>query len=110
MYTGGAMKLDSKLLKSRIEELGYKVKRSNIQTLMEKEPELFKMNMGIKGMTCNHCANSVKRALEEVPGVVFVEVNLKENTAEVSVDRKIDTQQLRKAVVGLGYEVENIEV
>ena len=60
----------------------------------------------IKGMTCSHCANSVRRAILECPGVTEVEVDLATGRATVSGG---DFGVLRKAVEMLGYTVAEAE-
>jgi len=57
----------------------------------------------IKGMSCQHCVASVTKALEELPGVSSVSVNLAEGTAvfEGSVDRAA----VREAIEKTGFEV-----
>ncbi|SUQ09742.1 heavy-metal-associated domain-containing protein [Suttonella ornithocola] len=42
----------------------------------------------IDGMTCNGCANSVKNALESVPGISEVTVNLAEKQVAVVFDER----------------------
>jgi uncharacterized membrane protein YraQ (UPF0718 family)/copper chaperone CopZ len=62
----------------------------------------------ISGMTCQHCVESVHRALSREHGVQSVEVNLKEGTARVNGDH-LDVSQLRDAVEALGYTVDRVE-
>jgi uncharacterized membrane protein YraQ (UPF0718 family)/copper chaperone CopZ len=58
----------------------------------------------IKGMTCSHCAASVRRALLECPGVEAVEVDPAGGEAVVR-GSGWDLGALRKAVEELGYTV-----
>jgi len=60
--------------------------------------------MAIEGMTCNHCASAVRRALLESPGVRSAEVDLKKREAVVA-GFGLDVAQLAKAVEALGYRV-----
>lgn len=64
-----------------------------------------KMNLEVKGMTCMHCANTVKNAAEKVDGVKNVVVDLdSKNVAFDSVDTdKIDS--VKKEIINAGYEV-----
>jgi uncharacterized membrane protein YraQ (UPF0718 family)/copper chaperone CopZ len=66
-----------------------------------------KIRMKIAGMTCNHCADSVRRALLETPGVVSAEVDLGRGEAIV-VGSDFDDARLTKAVESLGYRVTGI--
>jgi len=56
----------------------------------------------VEGMTCTHCANSVRRALQERPGVKTADVDLSGNRATV-VGEGYDIQGLVQAVENLGY-------
>lgn len=58
----------------------------------------------ITGMTCSHCVASVKRALQETPGVASAEVDLASGMAVVQASN-VDPEKLRDAVESLGYGV-----
>lgn len=60
-----------------------------------------KKTLKIEGMMCEGCVKSVKEALEKVPGVTSVDVNLKKGTAVVQGDA--DDETLIKAVVDAGF-------
>jgi uncharacterized membrane protein YraQ (UPF0718 family)/copper chaperone CopZ len=67
-----------------------------VELLMKTE------TLKITGMTCNHCVNTVRRALLEIPGVRAVEVDLAGGTAVVSGEG-LDAARLQQAVQSLGY-------
>jgi P-type Cu+ transporter len=58
--------------------------------------------LDIEGMTCASCVSKVERALDDVPGVDAVAVNLATRTATVH-GRVDDAAPLVGAVVGAGY-------
>jgi hypothetical protein len=60
------------------------------------------VELEISGMTCSHCADAVKRALQTCKGVVSAEVKLDSGKAFVQGD-DIDRQCLKDAVSELGY-------
>lgn len=60
-----------------------------------------KKTLKIEGMMCEGCVKSVKEALEKVPGIMSVDVNLKKGTAVVQGD--VDDETLIKAVVDAGF-------
>lgn len=62
------------------------------------------VTLEVGGMTCNHCVNSVKRALAECAGVDWVSVELAGGKGVVR-GRGMSVDCLREAVAGLGYEV-----
>ena len=59
----------------------------------------------IEGMTCSHCVQHVKEALEAVAGVKSADVNLKKKSAAVEHGDNADIEALKKAVEEAGYEV-----
>lgn len=60
------------------------------------------LTITIEGMTCNHCAEAVKRAILEVSGVTTAQVILLENKALIS-GQAIDSNAVLNAVNSLGY-------
>ena len=61
-----------------------------------------RLELRITGMTCSHCAESVRRALAECEGVNSAEVDLGSGRAFLSGDR-LDPDRLAAAVAELGY-------
>jgi len=60
----------------------------------------------IDGMTCNQCAETVRRSLLEIAGVRGAVVDLKKGEATVS-GSGFDVAELAKAVEALGYRVKD---
>jgi len=58
----------------------------------------------VEGMTCAHCARSVRGALGGCRGVEATEVDFKSGTARVT-GRHLDIECLRGAVEGLGFKI-----
>jgi copper chaperone len=63
--------------------------------------------LSIEGMSCKHCVMHVKTALEAVPGVESVEVDLATKSASVSGEG-LDDAALKAAVAEAGYTVVKI--
>lgn len=62
--------------------------------------------ISIVGMTCNGCVNSVLKALQSVPGVLAVNVNLEEKRANITFNEfETKVQQLYEAVEEAGYDI-----
>lgn len=61
----------------------------------------------ISEMHCQNCVNSVTRALNSLDGV-SAKVSLRDNSAEVSFDRSVEEDRLRRAVEDAGFEVLSI--
>lgn len=60
--------------------------------------------ISVDGMTCNHCAANVERAIREVAGVEEVRVDLVAKKAAVAGD-DFDLESVKTAIEGAGYKV-----
>lgn len=65
-----------------------------------------KQTYAVKGMTCASCVANVEKALQSVPGVSDVVVNLTLETATLSTTDDISVKKLMKAVDRAGYKLE----
>ena len=72
-----------------------------------KNPVIGKKIVHIEGMTCEHCVQSVKKALNEIKGV-SARVDLQRKEAVVSYDREIANDVLKKTVEKAGFQVASI--
>ncbi len=59
--------------------------------------------VSIKGMSCSHCVASTKKALEEIPGISNVVVDLQKG--EATYDGDVDTGIVKEAITTIGFEV-----
>lgn len=69
----------------------------------EKE-NLMEKTLHVEGMMCPRCVAHVKKALEEVPGVERVDVNLDAKRAVVTLSEDVADEVLVEAVVKEDYE------
>jgi copper chaperone CopZ len=61
---------------------------------------------GVEGMNCGHCVMRVQKALAEVAGVAWAEVELEPGRARLELnDPAPDFATLAKAVDGIGYRL-----
>jgi len=60
----------------------------------------------IKGMTCQHCVSTVKRALEAIDGVSEVKVDLEKGVATFIGTAADSLERAKRAVREAGYEVD----
>lgn len=67
--------------------------------------EIMKTILQIEGMSCGHCVQHVKEALEAVAGVTSAEVSLTAQTAAVEYKDAVTQAMLKAAVEEAGYEV-----
>ncbi|RMC92128.1 copper chaperone [Clostridium autoethanogenum] len=63
----------------------------------------------VEGMSCGHCVNHVKTALEELKGAPNVSVDLDSKTALVESSGEIKDADIKSAIEDVGYEVVSIE-
>ncbi len=66
---------------------------------------LLDWSLPIEGMTCASCVGRVERALQKVPGVAEVNVNLATEAASVRASPGVGLAELRTAVEKAGYTV-----
>lgn len=66
---------------------------------------LQQQTLPITGMSCMSCAGRVEKALNSVPGVVAVTVNLATETAAVTALNQVDVTALEQAVIKAGYQI-----
>jgi copper chaperone len=59
----------------------------------------------IKGMSCGHCVQAVKKALGQIEGVANVEVNLEKGEASFEERTPVDNEILRDRIKKAGYEL-----
>ena len=62
----------------------------------------------IDGMTCDHCAMAVQRALEALPEVEEVRVRVNAGAAFVNLKAELEDKALKDAVEAEGYQVTGI--
>jgi Cu+-exporting ATPase len=63
------------------------------------------LTLPIEGMTCASCSARVERALQRVPGVQQVSVNLASESAAIELSAKVSAATLVQAVHKAGYTV-----
>ena len=76
---------------------------------LPKEEDTMKKTLTIEGMMCPHCEASVKKALEELDGVLSAEVSHETGTAIVSMNDPVADDVLKSAVEAKDYTVTGIK-
>lgn len=61
-------------------------------------------NLKIEGMTCDHCAHAVQKALSSVQGVKKADVSLTQKQAVVQTEGPLDLSAAIQAVEEEGYK------
>jgi Cu+-exporting ATPase len=59
----------------------------------------------VEGMMCMHCQKHVTEALQALPGVTAVDVNLDTKLAKVTATRDIPQAEFKQAITAAGYEL-----
>ena len=59
----------------------------------------------IEGMSCQHCVKAVTKALEAIPGVTDVKVDLARGEASFEEEQPVDEQTLRERLRKAGYRL-----
>lgn len=59
----------------------------------------------LSGMTCNACERLIGKRLSKISGVTQVEVNLKDEDAQVEGSKKITEEEIKSVLEGTDYKV-----
>jgi copper chaperone len=59
----------------------------------------------VTGMTCGHCASSVREEVGNIPGVTAVDVDLGSGKVTVDGERKVEPEAIKSAVEEAGYQL-----
>jgi len=59
----------------------------------------------IQGMTCQHCVMSVTKALNSIPGLKNLRIDLVQGEATFENPQKVSPEKISKAVEDAGYKV-----
>ena len=90
-------------------KISEKTEENKKVTLKKEEEKEMKETVKIRGMMCELCENTVKKALEALPGVEKAEVSHETGTAVLSLSGEVDEETVRKAVEDKDYEFLGIE-
>jgi len=63
------------------------------------------IELKVQGMTCQHCVNTVSRAVSSLEGVSKVEVFLDSGKVRVQMERDIPIEDIKKSIEEWGYKV-----
>lgn len=89
--------------------LGTAVYRSlRPEAKMPEKEDTVVMKIRIEGMSCHHCADTVRRALMDVEGVTGAEVDFKKGIAYLTGDDP-DISRIKEAIDEVGYDFAGVE-
>lgn len=59
----------------------------------------------VKGMSCQHCVMSVKKALGQLEGIQNIDVDLQKGEVRFDNTKTVAPSQIEKAIEEAGYQV-----
>ena len=80
-----------------VSKAGYRMKKE------EEKKIAFQKTFKVEGMMCEHCEATVKKALEELDGVVEASANHHNNEVRVSFSKDANEEEIRQAIENKGY-------
>ncbi|HHV28910.1 copper chaperone CopZ [Acetivibrio mesophilus] len=64
------------------------------------------VKLAVEGMSCNHCVNSIKKAVGNLDGVDNVEIDLEGKKVTVEYDSsKVKVETIKDSIEDQGYDV-----
>ncbi len=63
----------------------------------------------VRGMMCEHCEMTVKKALEKIPGVLEASADFHTGEVQVKLSRDVSEKDFKKAVTEKGYKYKGIK-
>lgn len=69
--------------------------------------EKIKAKLKVRGMSCNHCIEKVKRFVGELSGVSAVSVDLEGGIVVVDFEPPATCETIKEAILDSGFEVED---
>jgi len=67
-----------------------------------------KITLKVNGMTCDHCVETIKGALNKIVGLNLIEISLEKSRVKVEFDEsQTNIKILSEEIMALGFEVKN---
>ena len=65
-----------------------------------------KITLEVNGMTCDHCVETIKGALNKIIGLNLIEINLDKSQVKIEFDEcQTNIKTLSGEIIALGFEV-----
>lgn len=104
MFGAAAMSLSSFCVVTNALRLNFVKLHTKKNTTDEGEKTIMEKVIKVEGMMCPHCEAHVKKALEDIPGVISAVASHTAATATVTLSEDVPMPVLRAAVEALGYK------
>ncbi len=63
------------------------------------------ISVTVTGMSCGHCASSVRDEVGNIPGVTAVDIDLASGKVTIDSERQVDADAIKTAVEDAGYQL-----
>ena len=64
------------------------------------------VNLQVDGMSCSHCVSTVKKALDQIHGVISVSVSLDDGIVAVDYDTTgTNVDKIKETITDAGYDI-----
>jgi copper chaperone len=70
-----------------------------------ERPEMSTVTVTVTGMTCGHCATSVREEVESIAGVTAVNVDVASGKVSIDSQAPIGTDTIQGAIEDAGYQL-----
>lgn len=64
------------------------------------------LTYSIPNISCQHCLNTIKTALEAMPGVDFIEADIPNKILTIDGSNELDDDAIRAKLVEIGFPAE----
>ncbi len=73
-------------------------------SFVTETPVTKRVEYSVGGMMCEHCEARVKKALEQIDGVVSAQASHENGIVVIEIDKQIDEAEIQKAIESADYE------
>ena len=91
--------IDSNVVKRKVKDIGYEAEPRN---------QISETKYGVGGMTCASCASKIEKAVEAVPNIEYVNVNLLTETLSIKTSDPTAISKIDRVVTNLGYTLYSV--
>jgi len=63
-----------------------------------------RVSFNVLSMTCNHCKHKIQTFLNEVKGVLDIDINLKSKIVNVDFEAPASIDSIKEAILDAGFE------
>jgi len=84
---------------------GYSIKDVRFDEQTAEGAGMSTVTVTVTGMTCGHCASSIRDEVGDIPGVTAVDVDLATGKVTVDSEHEVGPESIRNAVEEAGYQL-----